>query len=383
MLSNKNILIIKTPEKLEEYIPAWEKLVENATDENIFFEPSILIPALRYLNNQQAFILLIFANEASKEQGLIGLFPLVSSKKYKGLPIPHLSIWQTQQCFLGTPLVHKDYIQTALEYLFQWFEQPPQSGYFLSFREFIDDSLFSQELEFFFKTKKYSIDEVEQYKRAFLLLESNLTKEEYIKQRIPKVWRKNWRNRSNAFNRLGKVNLTTLDQNNIFEENIDQWIQDFLQIEQSSWKGKKGTALACDENEKKYFIEITKNAAQQSKLLMFKLTLDDKIIAMQCNFISFNGVFAYKTSYYQKYRKYSPGILLNLEGLEYMFQTPQLLWIDSCAMPYSTMAKTLFQDQRAIRSFNISTQNWKSKLVVRLLSLFRKCYRKIGGLTKA
>jgi len=381
MLSNKNILIIKTPEELEEYIPAWENLVKNATDENIFFEPSILISALRYLNNEQAFILLIFADDTPKEQGLIGLFPLVSNKKYKGLPIPHLSIWQTQQCFLGTPLVHKDYTQICLEFLFKWLEY--NSKYFLLFREFVDEGLFHKKIIKFINNHNNCIDEVEQYKRAFLLLESNLTKEEYIKQRIPKVWRKNWRNRSNAFNRLGKVNLTTLDQNNIFEENIDQWIQDFLQIEQSSWKGKKGTALACDENEKKYFIEITKNAAQQSKLLMFKLTLDDKIIAMQCNFISFNGVFAYKTSYYQKYRKYSPGILLNLEGLEYMFQTPQLLWIDSCAMPYSTMAKTLFQDQRAIRSFNISTQNWKSKLVVRLLSLFRKCYRKIGGLTKA
>jgi hypothetical protein len=103
---------------------------------------------------------------------------------------------------------------------------------------------------------------------------------------------------------------------------------------------------------------------------------------MQCNFISYNCVFAYKTSYYQEYRKYSAGILLNLEGLEYMFQTPQLLWIDSCAMPTSTMANTLWQDKRAIRTLNVSTKSWKSKLIVRLLSFFRKFFRKIAGLIK-
>ena len=373
MLSNKNILIIKTPEKLEEYIPAWEKLVENATDENIFFESSILIPALRYLNNEQAFILLIFANEASKEQGLIGLFPLVSNKKYKGLPIPHLSIWQTQQCFLGTPLVHKDYIQTCLEYLFQWLEQTLQSGYFLSFREFIDDSLFSQQLEIFLKTKKYSIDEVEHYKRAFL--HSDLTKDQYLKQGISSKRRKNWRNRANALAKLGKVNITILDKYKT-KENVTQWIQDFLQLEQSGWKGKESTALACDEKETNYFIEITKNSAHQRKLLMYKLTLDNKAIAMQSNFIAHDGTFAFKVAYDESYSKYSPGMLLELENLDYILGNSQIKWMDSCAMPNSVVDR-LWQERRAIRSFNVSTQSWTSKLVISLLSFFRKCYRKI------
>jgi len=382
MLSNKNIIIIKTPEELEEYIPAWEKLVKNATDENIFFEPSILIPALRYLNNEQAFILLIFADDVPKEQGLIGLFPLVSSKKYKGLPIPHLSIWKTPQCFLGTPLVHKDYIQAGLEYLFQWFEQTPQSGYFFSFREFIDDSLFSQQLESFLKIKKYSLDEVERYKRAFL--QSNLTKDQYLKQNISRNIRKQLRNKGNRISKIGKpLKIIILDHNNIIEENIDQWIQDFLQLEQSGWKGKEATALNCDEKETKYFIDITKNVAQQSKLLMFKLTLDDEIIAMQCKFVSHDGgVFSFKTAYDESYSKYSPGILLQLENLDYILSNSQIKWMDSCAMPNSVVDH-LWQERRAIRSFNVSTQSWKSKLVVRLLSILRKCYRKIAGLTKA
>ncbi len=379
MLSNKNILIIKTPEELEEYIPAWENLVKNATDENIFFEPSILIPALRYLNNEQAFILLIFANEASKEQGLIGLFPLVSSKKYKGLPIAHLRIWKTPQCFLGTPLVHKDYIQTCLEYLFQWLEQTQQSGYFLSFREFIDNSLFSQQLEIFLKTKKYNIDEVEHYKRAFL--HSDLTKDQYLKQGISSKRRKNWRNRANALAKLGKVNITILDKYKT-KENVTQWIQDFLQLEQSGWKGKEGTALACDEKETNYFIEITKNSAHQRKLLMYKLTLDNKAIAMQSNFIAHDGTFAFKVAYDESYSKYSPGMLLELENLDYILSNSQIKWMDSCAMPNSVV-DSLWQERRAIRSFNVSTQSWISKLVISLLSFFRKCYRKIGGITKA
>ncbi len=377
MLSNKNIKIIKTPEELEEYIPAWETLVNNATDENIFFEPSILIPALRYLNHEQAFILLIFADEASKEHGLIGLFPLVYRKKYKGLPIHHLSIWQTPQCFLSTPLVHKDYIQTCLEQLFQWLEQTQE--YFFSFREFLDDSLFSKELEFFLKTKKYRIDEVEQYQRAFL--QSNLTKDQYLKQGISSKRRKNWRNRANALAKLGKVKITILDKSNT-TENIRSWIQDFLQLEQSGWKGKEGTALACDEKETKYFIEITKNAALQRKLLMYKLTLDNQPIAMQSNFIANDGAFAFKVAYDENYSKYSPGMSLELENLDYILSNSQIKWMDSCAMPNSVVDK-LWQERRVIRSFNVSTQNWKSKLVVGLLCVFRRCYRKIGQFTKA
>jgi hypothetical protein len=373
MSKQNNFLIIKTAEELEEYIPAWNNLVKNATDENVFFEPSILIPALAYLNNNQAFILLIFADEASKEQGLIGLFPLVYCKKYKGLPIPHLSIWQTQQCFLATPLVHKDYIETCLKYLFQWLEQTSQSGYFLFFREFLDDSLFIQHLECFLKTKKYIIDEVERYKRAFL--QSNLTKDQYLKQGISSKRRKNWRNRANALAKLGKVNLSILDKYNT-RENVKQWIQDFLQLEQSGWKGKEGTALACDEKEKNYFIEITKNAALQRKLLMYKLTLDNKTIAMQSNFIAHDGAFAFKVAYDESYSKYSPGMLLELENLDYILSNSNIKWMDSCAMPNSVV-DNLWQERRIIRAFNISTQSWKSKLVVSLLSILRKCYRKI------
>lgn len=377
MKFKKNIRIIKTPEELEEYIPAWENLVKNATDENIFFEPSILIPALRYLNNEQAFILLVFADGVSKEQGLIGLFPLVYRNKYKGLPIPHLSIWQTQQCFLATPLIHKDYIQTCLELLFQWLEQTPQD--FLSFREFLDDSLFSKELDTFLKTKKYSIDEIEQYKRAFL--QSNLTKDQYLKQGISSKRRKNLRNRTNALAKLGKVNISILDQNHT-RENVKQWIQDFLQLEQSGWKGKEGTALASNKKEKNYFIEITKNAALEKKLLMYKLTLDNKPIAMQSNFIAHDGAFAFKVAYDESYSKYSPGMLLELENLDYILSNSQIQWMDSCAMPNSVV-DNLWQERRVISSFNISTNSWKSKLVVSFLSIFRKCYRKIGQFTKA
>lgn len=377
MNKQNKFLIIKTAEELEEYIPAWDNLVKNATDENIFFEPSILIPTLRYLNNKQAFILLIFANEASKEQGLIGLFPLVYCNKYKGLPIPHLSIWQTQQCFLATPLVHKDYIQTCFEELFEWLEELPQSGYFIFFKEFLDDSLFSQQLDTFLKTKKYSIDEVEQYKRAFL--QSNLTKDQYLKQGISSKRRKNLRNRTNALAKLGKVNISILDKYNT-RENVKQWIQDFLQLEQSGWKGKEGTALACNEKEKNYFIEITKNAALQTKLLMYKLTLDNKTIAMQSNFIAHDGAFAFKVAYDESYSKYSPGMLLELENLDYILSNSNIKWMDSCAMPNSVV-DNLWQERRIIRSFNISTQSWKSKLVVSLLTFLRKCYREIG-LTK-
>src|SRR5262249_53561419 len=77
------------------------------------------------------------------------------------------------------------------------------------------------------------------------------------------------------------------------DEPIERWIETFLQLEASGWKGREGTALACSETETQFFRTAAREAFRRQRLLMLALRLDDKTIAQRCSFLAGSGAFAF------------------------------------------------------------------------------------------
>tara|TARA_R110001592_G_scaffold93791_1_gene272059 strand:- start:1500 stop:2057 length:558 start_codon:yes stop_codon:yes gene_type:complete len=121
--------VVHSASELKQHLGCWEKLARNASEPNIFYEPSPLLAALNNANKNLAFAcLLVFYKDASDQCGkgqLIGLFPFQYQKENQW---PSCGIYQTfthHHCYLSTPLVHKERITETLNCFFDWMNSTP------------------------------------------------------------------------------------------------------------------------------------------------------------------------------------------------------------------------------------------------------------------
>jgi CelD/BcsL family acetyltransferase involved in cellulose biosynthesis len=128
---------------------------------------------------------------------------------------------------------------------------------------------------------------------------------------------------------LGKVRFTGITEVNASD------LERFYQLERSGWKGRKGTAIACDAMTRQFYDEVARWAAKFGHLSLYTLECGDRAIAMQLCMIYGGRCFVLKSAYDEAFGEYSPGHLITHEILshavtrgliEYDFLPPQMEW---------------------------------------------------------
>jgi hypothetical protein len=97
-----SVVVVEDLHALEAYAPAWEDLARAALEPNVFYEPWMLLPALRAFGaGQRLQCVLVLGSDPARPQGparLCGLFPLERSEHYTGisrrLPFRTLRFWR-------------------------------------------------------------------------------------------------------------------------------------------------------------------------------------------------------------------------------------------------------------------------------------------------
>ncbi len=87
-------------------------------------------------------------------------------------------------------------------------------------------------------------------------------------------------------------------------------INTYFDLESNGWKGRSGTAVTDDPLVAQMHEEFAANVAEKQSLFVYQLKLDGKIIAMSLNIKQGPRIIHWKTSYDEKYSRYSPGNLL-------------------------------------------------------------------------
>jgi CelD/BcsL family acetyltransferase involved in cellulose biosynthesis len=93
-------------------------------------------------------------------------------------------------------------------------------------------------------------------------------------------------------------------------EQVQEFIDAMLDIEQRSWKNKIGTSMKADSIETKFWRSYTPAAAQKGHFLGHLLTLDGVPIAHWFGFVFHNVFSPHKTSYVDRYSSTGPGQIL-------------------------------------------------------------------------
>jgi hypothetical protein len=361
-------LVVDTVEQLEAHVSAWEALAAAALEPNIFFEPWLLLPALKaYGRGSRLRFLLLFAPDPSRlrQRLLCGFFPLERRAHCHGLPCPCLRMWRHPHCYLATPLLRTGYARDCLTAFFAWLATDRHSAPLLSLDLIPAEGPWHRLLSDYLHEQAPLVFVADSWTRAFF--EPGASGEAYLRASLSGTHRRALQRRRKRLAEQGRLECRTLANG----EDAEPWIAEFLRLEAGGWKGRQGTALASAAADRDFFTAVAGEAHRRGRLMLVALTLDGRPIACRCSFRAGDGSLAFKTAFDEAFTSFSPGALLEVEHIHHLHAVPGLRWMDSCTSPDNTLFNRLWKDRRAFQSLVIATGKRPGTLVVSLLPLLR------------
>jgi hypothetical protein len=375
------VILISNWDELSTYATAWQDLAADALEPNPFYEDWMLIPALRYLGAGKRVHCLLFLQTDSRSPQraslLCGVLPIERQHRYSALPVSGWSVWKHPHCFLTTPLFRKNHGAECLAALFKWFHSGEGACHFFEWHCLSGEGPFYQLLATQLNDCKTVPLVSELYCRAFL--QRMDTVEDYLSAALSSKHRKALRRRAELLSEMGRVEYVVLQP----DIDIQPWIDSFLKIEAEGWKGQEGTALACKESHRSFFVDIVTQAFERNRLLMAALLLDGAPIAQNCYFRSGRGSFHFKPAFDEQYARFSPGFHMECETIRYLHAQPDIEWMDSCTSANNEMYNRLFLSRRTIQSLVIPVGGAAGRALVSTLPLLRSLKHSLAALRPA
>lgn len=87
-------------------------------------------------------------------------------------------------------------------------------------------------------------------------------------------------------------------------------LQVFYGLEQSGWKGKRGTAIACNRETRQFYDSVASYAAKYGYLSLYFLQQGSSVLAAHFGFTCGGGYYPLKVAYDERYSQYGPGHLI-------------------------------------------------------------------------
>jgi CelD/BcsL family acetyltransferase involved in cellulose biosynthesis len=340
-----------------------DALAVSAAEPNVFYESWMLAPALAHLPVPELHLALV----RDAEGALAGMFPFERCR-YRGMPLWSLRSWGHDYVYLCTPLVMAGREQGVLGALLDWSASADAPCSILEFSKVGDDGPFAAALQhhagrFALRSQKYH--------RALLETGDADPETGISGKHLKELRRLQRRLAENA-----SLSYRALEQN----EPAGPWIERFLQLEASGWKGREQTAIANHQDSRAFFVEAACRAHAGNRLQMLELVRDGQVVASKCNFLGGDGAFSFKIAYDEQYAKFSPGVLLELFNVRHLAETrSRVRWMDSCAKSNHPMINRVWQGRRGIASHSISCKGWLARGVVRYGGVIRRALTIIRG----
>jgi CelD/BcsL family acetyltransferase involved in cellulose biosynthesis len=154
---------------------------------------------------------------------------------------------------------------------------------------------------------------------------------ELFQARLQAKFKANCRRRRRKLEEKGKVELERVDGG----FSLDAVLEDGFSLEESGWKGGRGTAIAQDPATREFYTELARDAATAGRLALYFLRLDGRPVAFQYGLTRGGRYFLLKPAYDETLAECSPGQLLTEdvmadciahELVEFDFLGPDMPW---------------------------------------------------------
>jgi CelD/BcsL family acetyltransferase involved in cellulose biosynthesis len=346
---------------------AWDRLALDASEPNPFAERWCLQSALHLLDpERQARLLMV---REGVDGPIIGVMPLASATRYGHLPLRHIIGWAHPNHFHGAPLVRAGSERLFWTALLDWCDAVPWGGTLLQLTHQTEGGPLHRALAEVAQARGGEALTVHREERA--LLESDLSPTSYWKEAVRAKKRKEIRRRAKRLADLGAVQFRNWQAG----EDIAPWIATFLTLESQGWKGRAGSALASSSDTEAWFRAIMAGAAENSRLDLCALYLDERPLGMLISFLCPPGGFGFKTAYDEEFARFSPGVMLQEAYLE-ILNNAQIAWCDSCAAPDHPMIDSIWRERRALVWVNVPLSGAANRFRFAALTYAERLWRR-------
>ncbi len=345
----------------------WDALSARAAEPNVFARRWFLAPSLAHCaaSNACELVALMRGDEA------IGMVPLARETRYGPIPVAHVADWTHPNMFLSGALLARGEERAGWTALLNSLVERGEN--FALFGPFDRDGPTARGLVDAAGEAGFSCRLVRQENRA--LLQSILPSEAYWQAALSAKKRKELRRQERRLGELGVLAFDWLDE----DADLPRWCDDFIDLENSGWKGREGSAMASDVATEHLFREVLSGAQAVRSLAMCRLTLDGRPIAMLVTLIADGAGFSFKTTYDEALAAYSPGVLLQRYNLD-LRSRAGLDWIDSCARPDHPMIDALWTERRALAWYAVSLTGGVPRWAFEAVHALKAVKRRLRGL---
>ena len=286
------------------------------------------------------------------------------------IPLKTAVTWDTGFLFSGTPLLDKTNPSSALKGLLNQ-SQKSLKAHAVIFKKVQQAQEFTQTIEQLATSSAPKHKTFNQHERAALFCNSDY--DTWFNENVSRKRKKEYRRLRNRLADQGKLVSTTWDTS----MPITPWLDEFLALEKSGWKGKGGTAIACNKGQEGQLRQAVELMAQNGSLLFWKITLDGEVIASMFGFMENKQAWLGKMAFDETKSQFSPGVLVILDATKDLLDNPlgypELKLVDSSADANHPMINNIWRDRIQIADYLIAAPNTSDLLfkVIIALETFR------------
>ena len=337
----RKVKVLTGLEAMTAIAPSWESMAAAAIEPNPFYEPWMLLPALEQFGVPSGFRLITVWNG----ERLDAVLPMERSKGFKGLPLAALESWRHRHCLLCTPLVRAEGAKDTLIALIEWLREDGDGASVVGLKYIPKDGPFYRAL----MATNIRCLAMDEYSRP--VLRRHRDGEAYINDFVSRKERQELRRRERRLQEQGRLKFVALGP----DEDLGRWIDEFLRLEASGWKGKEGSAMICTEANRRFLTETFTAAYRRGRLEMVGIDLDGKPLGRCTGFIASEGSFAFKPAYDEAFAKFSPGIIAEVARIRNLHELPGVRWMDSFTDANNSVMSRLWKDRLTVQSVAFGT----------------------------
>ena len=340
--------------------PELDFLTARAIDQNIFFAPQFLVPAMPRLDERQVRLMVI-RDEGPSRSRLRFLMPYSIERTGLFAGPSVIRAWTHPFGPLGTPLVDSDDPTATIENLLQTLSRK-ELGFpsVLVLPELRIDEPFARTLLATAKRLGLPFASAHGFDRASLDAGPGASMADVLSSKR----RRELQRQRRLLEAKGVVTFdvarTPLDVRPAMEE--------FLTLEASGWKGRERSALIMDRYRAAFARESVHKLAEKDRVRIFTLRLDGVAIASLVAFVVGGEAFAWKMGFDETHSAASPGLQMMVQVTEALMMDPAVTRADSCAVPDHFLMNRLWKQRLPIQTLVVGLTRESGRAVERAAS---------------
>lgn len=347
---------------------AWHELGRAAEAPEVFAEPWLMLRSLVHCDADRAARLAVVMEESGE---WLGVLPVAAVRRQGRSPLPAWKAWSHPNQFTGTPLVRRGRAEAFWGNLIEGLGRLGGSRIALMLGQLPTDDPATQALIRLCRHEGRGLSIDVRHERARLDARPG--------SGVPDQGSKQ-RSRIRGLERKLATEAGTVDfaVDRDPERNAAA-LEDFLALERSGWKGEAGSALACAEETRGFFLDAARTAALEGRLEVAKLSAGGRTIAMSTQLVGEGRTYGFKAAYDERFASCAPGLLL-LDRLTAHYVAQGAGEIDSCAVPGQQPVSRLWPARRELIDCRVALGG---PVRGRLFSGMLACERVVRTLRKA